>query len=347
MKIGVILVMKLRHAVYAVGLALALIGVSKPVSADKLPAYDITADIPASQIDKNNLSSIDLKLAPGQKEQVTFYIKNNTDSEMTLRLTGGTATTRDNGKVNYVTGSQNVTGQVPYKVGNTIEIQSSVTIPAQGQASVQGTITMPDQSFVGQLVGGVSFVRSTTSNTASEIPVILQNDTTPVKPVLKVGKASLSDLSSDRVLGVTLSNKANTLVKDATVTTSVTDKNDKVVYEKDGNVDIAPQSSFTFDIQKNIKSIKVGTYKVHVTVASGDVKTTETRTLKVTAAQVAQLASQQVSAADDWKNPANWWKLLIWPIVVFVVVLLAGRYLLPKRRRKHNGPREDLKRKDD
>lgn len=154
-------------------------------------------------------------------------------------------------------------------------------------------------------------------------------------------------MSSDRVLGVTLSNKANTLVKDVTVTTSVTDKNDKVVYEKDGNVDIAPQSSFTFDIKKNIKSIKVGTYKVHVTVASGDVKTTETRTLKVTAAQVAQLAGQQVSAADDWKNPANWWKLLIWPIVVFVVVFLAGRYLLPKRRRKHNGPREDLKRKDD
>ena len=50
--------MKLRHAVYAVGLALALIGISKPVSADTLPAYDITADIPASQIDKNNLSSI-------------------------------------------------------------------------------------------------------------------------------------------------------------------------------------------------------------------------------------------------------------------------------------------------
>ncbi|HJE32320.1 MAG TPA: hypothetical protein K8V66_07970 [Weissella confusa] len=40
--------MKLRHAVYAVGLALALIGISKPVSADTLPAYDITADIPAS-----------------------------------------------------------------------------------------------------------------------------------------------------------------------------------------------------------------------------------------------------------------------------------------------------------
>lgn len=91
---------------------------------------------------------------------------------------------------------------------------------------------MPDQAFAGQLVGGVSFVRSTTSNTASEIPVILQNDTTPVKPVLKVGKASLNDLSADRVLGVTLSNKANTLVKDATVTTGVTDKNDKVVYEK-------------------------------------------------------------------------------------------------------------------
>jgi len=339
--------MKLRHAVYAVGLVLALIGISRPVSADTLPAYDITADIPASQIDKNNLSSIDLKLAPGQKEQVTFYIKNNTDSEMTLRLTGGTATTRENGKVNYVTGSQNVTGQVPYKVGDTIDIQSSVTIPAQGQTSVQGTITMPDQAFAGQLVGGVSFVRSTTSNTASEIPVILQNDTTPVKPVLKVGKASLNDLSADRVLGVTLSNKANTLVKDATVTTSVTDKNDKVVYEKDGNVDIAPQSSFTFDIKKNIKSIKVGTYKVHVTVASGDVKTTETRTLKVTAAQVAQLAGQQVNSADDWKNPSNWWKLLIWPIVVFVVVFLAGRYLLPKRRRKHNGPREDLKRKED
>lgn len=266
---------------------------------------------------------------------------------MTLRLTGGTATTRENGKVNYVTGSQNVTGQVPYKVGDTIDIQSSVTIPAQGQTSVQGTITMPDQAFAGQLVGGVSFVRSTTSNTASEIPVILQNDTTPVKPVLKVGKASLNDLSADRVLGVTLSNKANTLVKDATVTTSVTDKNDKVVYEKDGNVDIAPQSSFTFDIKKNIKSIKVGTYKVHVTVASGDVKTTETRTLKVTAAQVAQLAGQQVNSADDWKNPSNWWKLLIWPIVVFVVVFLAGRYLLPKRRRKHNGPREDLKRKED
>ncbi|WP_270764980.1 WxL protein peptidoglycan domain-containing protein [Weissella confusa] len=289
------------------------------------------------------MSSIDLKLAPGQKEQVTFYIKNNTDSEMTLRLTGGTATTRENGKVNYVTGSQNVTGQVPYKVGDTIDIQSSVTIPAQGKTSVQGTITMPDQAFAGQLVGGVSFVRSTTSNTASEIPVILQNDTTPVKPVLKVGKASLNDLSADRVLGVTLSNKA----KDATVTTSVTDKNDKVVYEKDGNVDIAPQSSFTFDIKKNIKSIKVGTYKVHVTVASGDVKTTETRTLKVTAAQVAQLAGQQVNSADDWKNPANWWKLLIWPIVVFVVVFLAGRYLLPKRRRKHNEPREDLKRKED
>lgn len=262
-------------------------------------------------------------------------------------MTGGTATTRENGKVNYVTGSQNVTGQVPYKVGDTIDIQSSVTIPAQGQTSVQGTITMPDQAFAGQLVGGVSFVRSTTSNTASEIPVILQNDTTPVKPVLKVGKASLNDLSADRVLGVTLSNKANTLVKDATVTTGVTDKNDKVVYEKNGNVDIAPQSSFTFDIKKNIKSIKVGTYKVHVTVASGDVKTTETRTLKVTAAQVAQLAGQQVNSADDWKNPSNWWKLLIWPIVVFVVVFLAGRYLLPKRRRKHNGPREDLKRKED
>ena len=268
-----------------------------------MPAYDITADIPASQIDKNNLSSIDLKLAPGQKEQVTFYIKNNTDSEMTLRLTGGTATTRENGKVNYVTGSQNVTGPLPYKVGDTIDIQSSVTIPAQGQTSVQEQ-SMPDQAFAGQLVGGVSFVRSTTSNTASEIPVILQNDTTPVKPVLKVGKASLNDLSADRVLGVTLSNKASTLVKDATVTTSVTDKNDKVVYEKDGNVDIAPQSSFTFDIKKNIKSIKGRTYKVHVTVASGDVKTTETRTLKVTAAQVAQLAGQQVNSADDWKNPS-------------------------------------------
>ena len=130
--------MKLRHAVYAVGLALALIGISKPVSADTLPAYDITADIPASQIDKNNLSSIDLKLAPGQKEQVTFYIKNNTDSEMTLRLTGGTATTRENGKVNYVTGSQNVTGQVPYKViPLTFKVVSQFQLKAKRQFKEQ------------------------------------------------------------------------------------------------------------------------------------------------------------------------------------------------------------------
>ena len=339
--------MNLRTAILAIAstITIGAVGVTGHADDTKLPDYDITASIPATQINKNNLSAIDLKLAPGQEEHVTFYITNTTKKSIDLQLTGGTATTRDNGIINYVTGSQNVTGQVPYKVGDYITIQNTVTVPAAGETSVAGTIKMPDHAIQGQLVGGVSFVRTTSANTASEIPVILQNDTTPVSADVKIGRAALTQLTSARVIGVKLTNNANQLVNDATVATKVQDNNGKTVFEKTSHrVDMAPKSTFNFEIKDKVKSIKPGKYTVKVQVKTADMTKTATKTLTVTAAQVAELTGSAV-AGNDWQQPRNWWKLAVGPIIVFLAVFLLGRYLLPARKRR-GGTREDLKRKD-
>jgi len=311
------------------------------LAADNIPAvrFDVTADIPADQVANSTLKEINLKLTPGQTENLTYHITNNTADELVFSISTGTATTLTNGKVHYVTDASSVSTTLPAKVGDMIKIDKLVTVPAKATVDVPATLTTPETEFNGQLIGGISFT-DVKSKESSQIPLYVAETDEVVKPVASVDGAKFYLPATKRILQLQLSNSESMIINDLKLTTKLTSPEGKTVFtKKNQKVSLVPNAQADINLKTNLVNLKAGVYKLKVTVNDGKHKQVTTRDVKISAALAKQLSTK--ASTQSGYTAMDWFWMIFWPVVAFLVVFFGGRFLLPKRHARKGNP--DLK----
>ncbi|MDR3190717.1 MAG: DUF916 and DUF3324 domain-containing protein [Lactobacillaceae bacterium] len=327
--------------------ALVVLGVSfvQTVHADDktTSTFDVYAEVPQSQIEYEKYK-MDLRLQPGQTENLTYYIENNTNKTLTFTIQPGTATTLPNGKIRYVSTNTNAAANLPTQVGDLIKVTNNVTVKAKGKAQVNATVTMPNNKFDGEIVGGISFTE-TASKLSSKIPLYISETENKVTTQANFEKASIGKPTTQANLQIQITNPKTVIVDGLKVSGTFKDaKGNTVKTIKSTPLAIAPNSTFNFILKSHITDLKEGTYKLKLNVIDAEgAKTVINRNLHVSAELAQQLSTKKQSDGFLGLHLMDWLLVILIAVIVFLVVFFIGNYAFNRRDNKKTKIREDLK----
>ncbi len=277
---------------------------------------------------------------------VTIYNTGKTASTLDVKVNSGITDFKTD--LSYATTPKNGALSVPKNLQfsqiATIP-QKSVTVAPGAQTTIQVNIALPDTSFDGKILGGITVTREMRpdekaqtglkSQFAYAIPVVIRQNDQAVTPQLQANHLSIQTKANETSLAADIQNVTATILNGVTIETKLSDQTGHVVFtRKDANHSIAPQSNFTYLASLSNQTIANGKYTYDMTITdNANHKWTWEKTLTVD-----QKQSQNINSAakhNTIKNPNNWiFDGMIAMAVMIFLLLGALGYLLFKRQKK-------------
>lgn len=136
--------------------------------------YAVKAVLPENQMNEN-VSYFDLMVAPGQSQTLCVVIKNKQNEEIKVAVEANTAFSNSNGLIEYsYTDARDASLKVDFaKI--VVPVETVVTVPAGGEAIAEFLLTVPEEPFEGDMLGGFMFTKLDQGNNAEGMGVSIQN----------------------------------------------------------------------------------------------------------------------------------------------------------------------------
>jgi hypothetical protein len=285
---GVIVIMtKIRKVIFK-GLLLILglvIAISLPliVDADGMD-FDVRI-FPTDTQRRQDVPGFDLLLAPGDQEIIEIEVRNISDEPITLVIEIATATTDDGGTIFYRPREGLVRDNtLPYAMEDIASIDGERFDLEGGESlRVPITIQMPQSTFYGMILGGISILqyvdleeaRATAEGVLiyrfrTEIPVRLQNDETSLQPDLNLIGIGASQRNWRNIFAANLQNPEMMLIHAMEVHAFISRAGEvEVLYEEQiGGMQVAPNSNFTLAIPLGGERFQAGYHDLHLEVTA-------------------------------------------------------------------------------
>ncbi|WP_088012277.1 DUF916 and DUF3324 domain-containing protein [Gottfriedia acidiceleris] len=256
------------------------------VKAENNIDFSVKAIIPTNQIDHLK-SYFDLKMSPGQKQDLKIEIFNNSKKEETIQGNITFATTNDNGLIDYSeTNSKDADKSLKYPLTSLVkEPQKEVVIPAGKSKVVSFSITMPKVEYNGVILGAAHFkkkIDETEKSTKNEsinikneyayvVGIKLSENTKEVEPDLHLLDIKPKLVNYRTAIAATIQNKESSIAKDMSIDAQIFKKgSNKVLYSsKKTEMSMAPNSNFDYAIDLNNNPIEPGTYRLKMKAIIG------------------------------------------------------------------------------
>ncbi|GAB0169930.1 DUF916 and DUF3324 domain-containing protein [Lysinibacillus sp. CTST325] len=273
--------------------------------------FGVYTVIPENQIDKQK-SYFNLKMEPSQKQTLTIQLKNDTEDDVIIEPKIHSATTNINGVVEYGPTTAERDSTLPYELGDLIQTDKEIRIPAKGSKELHLNITMPEEEFNGVLAGGITLEEKKESpektkdtNTGLSIEnkyayvvgITLQETDEIVKQDLKLHDVKAGQVNARNVINATLQNPTATYLNSFEVDAEVTEKGKtEVLYKsKKQDMQVAPNSNFDYPIQLNGEKFKSGKYTLHVKAKSSKESWEFTKDFTIKGEEAKQFNAKDVS----------------------------------------------------
>ena len=254
------------------------------IFAEDSSAISVKAILPENQHNKE-VPYFDLRMAPGQKQELELELTNPTDKDELISLELNDATTNDVGAFDYTNRGKDYKRDDSLKLSVTdvANIQDEVLVKAKTTEIVKIKVEMPEQAFKGLLVGGIRVTqgekdteKSDSSNTeiknkvAYTIGMTLSESDDEVKAELDLLKAFARQTNGRNVIKGNVQNSEPIPLEAITYKAKVTKKgSEKVLHESQvENYRMAPNSNFNFDVSWKNEPFKVGDYTYHLEAES-------------------------------------------------------------------------------
>ncbi|MFJ5566752.1 DUF916 and DUF3324 domain-containing protein [Lysinibacillus xylanilyticus] len=304
--------------------------------------YTVISD---NQIDKQK-SYFDLKMEPNQKQTLTIQLKNDTEEDVVIEPIIHSATTNINGVVEYGPTSAERDSSLPYELGDLIQTEKEITIPAKGSKDLQLNVTMPEEKFDGILAGGITLeekkaasknTKETTKGVSIEnkyayvVGIILQETDEIVKQDLQLHDVKAGQVNARNVINATLQNPTATYLNRFEVDAKVTKKGKtKVLYKSEKqDMQMAPNSNFEYPISLNGEKFKSGTYTLHVNAKSSKESWEFEKDFTIKGEEVKQFNATDVSIEGP-----NYLAYLVGLLILLVAGLLLFIFYSKKKQKK-------------
>ncbi|MCQ6336230.1 MULTISPECIES: DUF916 and DUF3324 domain-containing protein [Bacillus cereus group] len=299
--------------------------------------FGVYTVIPDNQIDKQK-SYFNLKMEPKQKQTLTIQLKNDTEKDVVIEPKIHSATTNLNGVIEYGPTKNKRDSSLPYELGELIQTDKEVTVPAKGSKDLQLQVTMPDQEFKGILAGGITLEEkkkdtkeglSIENKYAYVVGIILQEDDEKVKQDLKLSDVKAGQVNARNVINATLHNPVSTYINKFEIDALITKKGktEALYTSKKQDMQMVPNSNFDYPISLDGKKLEPGTYTLHLKAKSSEESWDFKKDFTIEAGEAKQFNDKDVSIEGP-----NY----LWYIVGLLFILLAGLlwFLFWKRKRE-------------
>lgn len=150
-------------------LVIGISGLIQPVSAqDNDVSFGVRAILPENQAN-DGVTYFDIEMKPGQVQELEVVISNTSDEPIKVAVSSNTATTNQNGVISY---DGSITDRSETMEHDFTEIskveESPVEVPANSEESIFVEVTAPEESFDGQILGGLHFLLINEEDVGSE-----------------------------------------------------------------------------------------------------------------------------------------------------------------------------------
>ncbi|MGE7930826.1 DUF916 and DUF3324 domain-containing protein [Lysinibacillus xylanilyticus] len=307
--------------------------------------FGVYTVIPDNQIDKQK-SYFNLKMEPNQKQTLTIQLKNDTEEDVVIEPIIHSATTNINGVVEYGPTSAERDSSLPYELGDLIQTEKEITIPAKGSKDLQLNVTMPEEEFDGILAGGITLEekKTTLKNTeettqgvsienryAYVVGITLQETDEIVKQDLQLHDIKAGQVNARNVINATLQNPTATYLNRFEVDAEVTKKGKTEVLYKSEKQDMqmAPNSNFEYPISLNGEKFKSGTYTLQVKAKSSEESWEFEKDFTIKGEEVKQFNATDVSIEGP-----NYIAYLVGLLILLVAGLLLFIFYSKKKQKK-------------
>lgn len=237
--------------------------------------YTIQGVVPASQIDKSNVSYFDMQLQPGQTESLTINLANTSNKTITVDVNKGTGGTQTGGVVDYAA-STGFDKTLAAKIGDNIEVTDKVTIAPKETKAVTAKVTMPSVPTNGIYVGGLKFTEEGQNDDSGSsngmrvsgvfsyaVAILARNTTTnnEIADTLTPNGVKLISKGGISAIGTNVINPKAALLNRLEIVGRVTDASGQVyINETQKMMQMAPNSNFDFVMASKGKELKAGKY---------------------------------------------------------------------------------------
>ncbi|WP_429976082.1 DUF916 and DUF3324 domain-containing protein [Enterococcus sp. DIV0086] len=308
-------------------------------SVEQANNYSISPSFGATQ-KKETTNFYDMRIQPKQTDTFQLTITNQAKQPQTFQVMITTATTNQNGIVDYTKTDFPKDPSMTLAIKDLITIdQPKVTIPANQSQTVRFRLTMPDRALTGILLGGV-VVRPIQEKKQGEgiqnvfmhtlaIRVDQTDDPVPTKVI--GGDVTIGQNNLHNQVSMALRNPEPKLLTQLEGTFTVTKKGQSkpLAQKKQKDLSIAPNSSFTLPLALE-QDFKAGdyTYTILLKNANEEWKFSKDFTIKASEAK-----KYNQTSVDHTKSPWERWALY-GGIVLLILILCGLFYYLGKKKRK-------------
>lgn len=303
-----------------------------PAKADTLN-YTVGADLPDNQIEKTG-SYFDLKVTPGQSQDLTVKIKNNDNQSHHYEVSVNRGLTNNNGVIDYGTHGSEKSDGLEYNIESLVTSPQDVVVEANSTKLVTIHLDSPKGAFSGLLLGGIRIQEITAAPKTKKKGITINNayayviglelrqNSDKIKPKLHLGDINEKQVNSYNYVGANLINPTPSIIQGLSVNATVKDTKGKKVYTQDKqDLSVAPNSDFDYLIGSPKQTLKAGTYELIMDAKAGDTTWHFDRKFTITTQTVKKLAKTSIprKTTPDYLLIA----FIIAILLVMILVVLA------------------------
>ena len=318
--------------------------------------FTVSPIIPRSQ-SNDDLSYFDLDITTGSEEKISVIISNQSSLEKTMEMEIVAASTLSNGGINYSSNIENHDSLL-YPLSDIAKIDENiVTLPSNSQLKIPITLTYPDNSFDGVILGSIR-VKDITDRLEREentsksennndsitihneyeyvIPIILRGGNNEIAPDFELIDVHFDSYNYRAAIYTNILNLKPKIISDALYSAEILPhgSNSPIFKVEDFKVSFAPNSIFPYAfVDENGTGIPPGTYTYKGNLVYGSEIWTFEHDFIISediAKDINSEAVNQQQFSAKKQNPL-WITILI---VLLLVTLLVVSLLFVKEKRK-------------
>lgn len=280
-------------------------------------------------------SYFDMVVAPNATQSLAITINNNSSKTQKYNVIINTATTNQNGIVDYSMTDFEKDESMKISLKEIINIENSpIEVEAKSQKDVSFELIIPEESFDGILLGGITvepFIEKESEGISNlvtrTLAIVLSESDDVIEPELKAGEVMVSQDNYRNNVKLELRNVTATLINRVTAKISIykKGKSEPVIEQTKEQMSIAPNSKFNLMTEWN-DQFDAGSYTYNINLSDEQGHEWEfTKEFEIESEKAKKLNTTSV---DDKQDSINYYLLIA--LVLFCMLVILCIYLVIK-----------------
>ncbi|MBC9810729.1 DUF916 and DUF3324 domain-containing protein [Carnobacterium maltaromaticum] len=300
--------------------------------------FDYTASpiLPRSQ-EQDITSYFKLRLVPNQEETLQVRILNQSEKSQKFKVFVNTASTNQNGIIDYSLYDVEKESSMKYSIQNLIASDLPIVeVAANSEEIVSLKLKMPEEAFDGILLGGITIEPLQDESKPEQVNNIytrtfaiqISENDKAIQPKLEAGEVSLSQINYHNVVNLLIRNTTPTIVTSVQADIKITKKGQKepLLTEVKKNMSIAPNSQFNLPVEWQ-SLFSPGEYEYEVTLRNNQQDWIFKKEFSVRANEAKELNDLSI----DQKSDVGIYIYLTIALIIVVIILISLYFIKKKR----------------